>query len=84
MLIQKINVGLIHHAGSLHGISQIGRLGEFARSIQTLSGKKQNDLVRVVGVSKEMFLFQTGGGTSGRVLIIDRFPTIPISDFMTN
>jgi len=40
MLIQKINVGLIHHAGSLHGISKIGRLGKFARSIQTFSGKK--------------------------------------------
>jgi hypothetical protein len=41
------------------------------RALSRLSAvKKQNDLVRVVGVSKEMFLFQTGGGTSGRVVML--------------
>ena len=83
-LTQKENIRLTNHAGLLHGLAQIRRLGEGLCSFEVLRFKQEDHLIWIIDAAQQIFLSKARFLTGCEMSIINGFPLGKISDVVTN
>lgn len=74
---------LVGNSAALHRLSQILGLDKLKNLLQIIYLNKDNELTRVIDVSKKMISTATVSLARGFVLIKDRLPALIVCDFMS-